>query len=484
MHSSFPSCIKNNTDMGNKPLDTAFVDKAIKFAVDAHAGTERRGKGFPYVIHVLEAMEIVASIPNDPELLAAAALHDTVEDTDVTIEQIRSEFGDRVAAIVDSESDRFDAGVSETDSWRARKQAAIDRLANASRDSKIVAMGDKLSNMRAIARDYAIQGDKLWNIFHAPGGRDDHEWHYRGLADSLGDLAGTAAYDEFCKAIHSVFGRPKPELIDMADYEESGDGFTAISYNRKDGTAMAKLYSEFVPSTEPYRELKVSQSLVEMGLNIPKALRMVTDGKRIGLEFERIVGKRSFARAISQEPEKLEEYTRQFARMCLKLHATPCDTSVFGPADRRFRIAVNNSKSFTDEEKAKMTAFIQSVPKKFTCIHGDMHIGNALLAGGKEYWIDLSDFGYGNPLYDLGMLYFVSYGCNDDAMAMRLFHIDVESMHRVWYWFVEEYFGAGADQDAIHRMMAPYAALYMVHFDGRGGLLPGMMDFIRENLLK
>ena len=75
--------------MGNKYLDTQFVDKAIKFAVDAHSNTERRGKGFPYVIHVLEAMEIVASITNDKELLAAAALHDTVEDTDTTIEEIR-----------------------------------------------------------------------------------------------------------------------------------------------------------------------------------------------------------------------------------------------------------------------------------------------------------------------------------------------------------------------------------------------------------
>lgn len=193
--------------MANKYMDTAYVDKAIKFAVDAHANTERRGKGFPYVIHVLEAMEIVASITNDPELLAAAALHDTVEDTDVTIELIRAEFGDRVAAIVDCESDKFPEGLSEEDSWRLRKQAAIDRLAGASRDSKIVAMGDKLSNMRAIWRDYQAKGDELWKIFHAPGGKPDHEWHYRGLAESLKELSGTFAYKEFVWLIDSVFGK-------------------------------------------------------------------------------------------------------------------------------------------------------------------------------------------------------------------------------------------------------------------------------------
>lgn len=191
--------------MANKYMDTAFVDKAIRFAVDAHANTERRGKGFPYVIHVLEAMEIVASISNDPELLAAAALHDTVEDTSVTIDQIRRNFGDRVAAIVESESDTLEASVPEEDSWIKRKQIAIDRLAAAPLDSKIVAMGDKLSNMRAIARDYRHQGDELWKIFHAPNGKPDHEWHYRGLAASLSDLSNTDAYLEFTRLIDETF---------------------------------------------------------------------------------------------------------------------------------------------------------------------------------------------------------------------------------------------------------------------------------------
>ena len=190
--------------MANKPLDTALLDRAIIFAVRAHSGTERRGKGYPYIVHPLEAVEIVATMTADQELLAAAALHDTVEDTDVTVEQIRAEFGDRIAALVAEESDQFEAGVSEEDSWHARKRAAIDRLATASRDAKIVALGDKLSNMRAIARDYAVKGDELWNIFHAKDPKD-HEWHYRGLADSLRELEDTFAFKEFERLINEVF---------------------------------------------------------------------------------------------------------------------------------------------------------------------------------------------------------------------------------------------------------------------------------------
>ena len=190
--------------MANKPLDTTLLDRAIVFAVRAHAGTERRGKGFPYIVHPMEAVEIVATMTKDQELLAAAVLHDTVEDTDTTVEQIRTEFGDRIASLVASESDIVVDGVNEEDSWHARKQAAINRLARASHDAKIVALGDKLSNMRAIARDYAQQGDALWNLFHVKD-RKEHEWHYRGLAESLRELQETFAYKEFEQLINQVF---------------------------------------------------------------------------------------------------------------------------------------------------------------------------------------------------------------------------------------------------------------------------------------
>jgi myo-inositol-1(or 4)-monophosphatase len=196
--------------MANKYLDTALVDRAIKFAVDAHHDTERRGKGFPYIVHPLEALEIVATMTTDPELLAAAVLHDTVEDTDVTVEQIHEAFGDRVAQLVHAESDQLNGVVftgsdNEAETWHARKQAAIDRLAAAPHDAKIVAMGDKLSNMRAIWRDYQMKGDELWHIFHVKD-KASHEWHYRGLAASLNELSDTFAYQEFVRLVDEVFG--------------------------------------------------------------------------------------------------------------------------------------------------------------------------------------------------------------------------------------------------------------------------------------
>ena len=186
----------------NNPLETSFFDKVVKFAVDAHHGTERRGKGYPYIIHPMEAASIVASITNDPEMLAAAVLHDTVEDTDVTLEQIRELFGDRVATLVQHET----APNDKTLSWRERKTIQVQQLAHASYDSKVVALGDKLSNMRGIAMDYYRKGDETWSLFHAPNGKSDVEWYYRSLAEALSELKDTLPYLEFVTLLEKVFG--------------------------------------------------------------------------------------------------------------------------------------------------------------------------------------------------------------------------------------------------------------------------------------
>lgn len=470
--------------MANKFMDSSLLDKAICFAVRAHQNTERRGKGFPYIVHPLEAVSIVATITPDQELLAAAALHDVVEDTSFTLDELRREFGERVATLVEQESDKFMEGVSETDSWRDRKQAAIDRIAAAPRDAQIVAMGDKLSNMRAIARDYDELGDKLWERFHAPGGRADHEWHYRGLAQSLSTLAGTHAFREFMAHIEHVFGKPKPELINIDDYEVSGDGYTAISYNHKGGKRMMKLYAEYMPISEPERELQQSWSIMELGMNIPRAFRLVTDGKRVGVEFERIPGKRSFSRAISQEPERMEEYMMHFAEACRKLHATPCNTRVFASVKDHFNRAISVSRDFNDAEKERLHAFVDNAPDATTCLHGDMHMGNIITDGKQTWWIDLADFRYGHPYFDMGMLYFVCISNPSEEMSQKIFHLSHAQMLQAWELFVRYYFGPDVTVEEASRLIAPYASLYMIHFANRESMLPHWRTAIYNTLLK
>lgn len=278
--------------------------------------------------------------------------------------------------------------------------------------------------------------------------------------------------------VNNPFGDLKPELVDMADYSVSGDGYTAISYEHKDGRRMMKLYAPYMPPSVPIQELNLARSIEALGLRVPKAIRLVTDGERLGVEFERIVGKRSFARAISQEPEMLEVLTARFAKACLKLHSLPCDTQIFHSAKAHFRKMVEVSKDLSDDERARFLAFVDAVPDITTCLHGDMHIGNIITSGGVDYWIDLADFRYGDPRFDLGMLYFVCVWNENEDISDRVFHLSHAQMLRVWDVFVKNYYGPDADRAAVDDSIRPFAALYMVHFSNREPMMPEMRKFI------
>lgn len=183
-------------------INTDLFNRAAKFAVDAHAGTPRKGKGYPFILHPMEAACIVSSLTDDPEILAAAVLHDTVEDTDVTAEQVREQFGERVTRLVLNESCPLPKGAP----WHDRKQAQIDQLTDAPLDSKIMALGDKLSNLRTISNDYREIGDALWKRFKAPNGKEDMAWYYHRLAEALSELAGTSPYEEYLHLLDITFG--------------------------------------------------------------------------------------------------------------------------------------------------------------------------------------------------------------------------------------------------------------------------------------
>ena len=181
------------------------VEKALHFATDAHSGQVRKSGTTPYILHPVEAASIAATITDDPEILAAVILHDTVEDTDVTIEDIRREFGDRVADIVSGDTEEADDQLSREESWMERKKSSLAVLAGSNRDVKIMWLSDKLSNMRSFCRLYWNEGDEMWRHFHQQDIRIQ-EWYYRSIADALAELRDTDAYQEYLVRLNKVFG--------------------------------------------------------------------------------------------------------------------------------------------------------------------------------------------------------------------------------------------------------------------------------------
>ena len=174
------------------------IRKAAVFAANAHKGAVRKGGNIPYITHPLDTALIVSSLTEDEELIAAAILHDTIEDAGVTFREIEGEFGRRVAELVAGETE------DKSRSWRERKQATIDRLKGAGRDEKILALGDKLSNMRSTARDYMVIGDEIWQRFNEKN-RESHRWYLAGILDGLQDLKDLAAFQELERLYQLVY---------------------------------------------------------------------------------------------------------------------------------------------------------------------------------------------------------------------------------------------------------------------------------------
>ena len=179
------------------------VSEAMLFAARAHDGMLRKGTNIPYIVHPAEVAAIAATMTEEVEVLAAALLHDVMEDCGVTEAELAGRFGARVAQLVRSETQERCGDPRET--WLVRKQGAVARLAKADRDAKIIALSDKLSNMRAIHRDYDRDGERLFFRFHQHD-KALHAWYYRSFAALLkGELGDTLAWKELGEHIAYVF---------------------------------------------------------------------------------------------------------------------------------------------------------------------------------------------------------------------------------------------------------------------------------------
>ena len=157
-------------------------EQALAFAAQAHAAVhqERKGTDFPYVAHPIRVAEILDRFECSEDVIVAGFLHDTIEDTDVTADEISATFGPRVAALVTS--------VSEPDKslpWKTRKQHTIEHLEQ-EQDPDVLALvaADKLDNVRSITDTLRHLGqEKTWALFNAD--RSEQHWYYRRIAEIL-----------------------------------------------------------------------------------------------------------------------------------------------------------------------------------------------------------------------------------------------------------------------------------------------------------
>lgn len=186
------------------------IERAYWYAVICHRGQKRKD-GSAYILHPVEVAETVSGMSDAPSVIAAALLHDVIEDSNASLNDIAKNFGVYVADLVDCETEKEYPGEDPEASWQKRKEGAIAKIAAAGREAKMISLADKLANLRSIERMKKTLGEEVWNQFHMKD-KSRQAWYYRSMRDQYLGLKKTDAWKEYSSLIRDLFGSERAEF--------------------------------------------------------------------------------------------------------------------------------------------------------------------------------------------------------------------------------------------------------------------------------
>jgi len=174
--------------------------EALGYAAELHLRQRRKGKGQPYVGHLLGVAAIVIQHGGGEDEVIAALLHDAVEDQGglPRLDKIREKFGDGVARIVDGCTDSYEVS-GEKREWGERKRAYIEKVAHEPEDVRLVSAADKLANAREILSDCRAEGDAVFDRF--TGRKVGTLWYYRTLVNVFRKAGSNSLIDELDRVV-------------------------------------------------------------------------------------------------------------------------------------------------------------------------------------------------------------------------------------------------------------------------------------------
>ena len=184
------------------------IMNALKFAFERHAGQHRKVGGAPYIVHILDvARRLLCEADVQEEVIVAGILHDVLEDTDATPEELEREFGTVVCKLVQFVTEpAHDVGMMREQkvcTWKSRKLHTISSCRKASKEELLILLADKLSNLQSIREAHIFEGEAVWRHFNAP--KDDILWYYCSLRQEFrAKLRGTCMFEIFDRLVDEL----------------------------------------------------------------------------------------------------------------------------------------------------------------------------------------------------------------------------------------------------------------------------------------
>ncbi|MBP5363498.1 MAG: HD domain-containing protein [Ruminococcus sp.] len=429
------------------------LEEAVIYATVMHQGKVRKFNGIPYILHPMEVAQILSTMTDDAEIITAGILHDIVEDTDGTLKEIEKRFGKRVAALVDSESERSYPDENKSTSWQRRKEESLIVLKNSSDIGvKMLWLADKLANIRSLAREYSENGESIWKMLHQSDPAIQC-WYYKTIAETVElSLNKTGAFKELIKHINFIW--PGTFDSDKARYkkyrEVSVDGCKLLGRGAKgdvyryDDELVIKVFNQNNTYHDVEQEIALSRKAFILGMPTAISFGIVSVGERYGAMYE-LVESETFSQCIARAPSQVETYAKMMAELAHTIHSIEVtEEDAFSDVSERYLNYVRSGIAYENETLAeKCRKLVEGISHSDTLVHGDFHTGNVFLQNGEPLLIDMDRVSTGHPIAELSDLYYfyVVLGEEDAAVVEKFMGFSYETAKQFYRYFLINYLG-------------------------------------------
>jgi uncharacterized protein (TIGR02172 family) len=252
--------------------------------------------------------------------------------------------------------------------------------------------------------------------------------------------------------------------IDLSAWRQVGEGGNGAAYVN-DAEPGVLLKVNCIDTTEQaiQAEFFTPKAVFDAGVPTPEMYEIVEVGEYYGVKCQNIIGKKSFSRLCADDPSSIDARAIQMAQLLKAFHAVEVNDSQWIPSRKEMMLkAAESTTLIGGKAKERLVEFVKSIPESDHLLHGDLQMGNLIMADGKPYWIDLGRATHGIPQFDLGhfFLFCNIFGKKDRVQALA--HLSDKQLVQFWKAFAQEYNGPDK-MDVFLKDCRKYAALDIIY---------------------